>query len=111
MWLKLAKQMKIETVNRYRLKLAILRAKKYDNRNFITCQTQDQYGIRKTGKDLGVVTQNCSNKVKPSALKKKKIEESPQTSTSSDDLEKEKQMISLREKIRTLRRKGWKFLN
>ncbi|PKY55031.1 hypothetical protein RhiirA4_474219 [Rhizophagus irregularis] len=30
--------------------------KKYDNRNFITCQTQDQYGIRKTGKDLGVVT-------------------------------------------------------
>ncbi|PKY40895.1 hypothetical protein RhiirA4_454360 [Rhizophagus irregularis] len=38
------------------LEAAILRAKKYDNRNFITCQTQDQYGIRKTGKDLGVVT-------------------------------------------------------
>ncbi|PKY29813.1 hypothetical protein RhiirB3_446586 [Rhizophagus irregularis] len=30
--------------------------KKYDNRNFITFQIQDQYGIRKTGKDLGVVT-------------------------------------------------------
>ena len=33
----------------------LFRAKRYDNRNFITCQTQDQYGIRKTVKDHGVV--------------------------------------------------------
>ncbi|CAB5185000.1 unnamed protein product [Rhizophagus irregularis] len=39
--------------------------KKYDNRNFITCQTQDQYGVRKPGKDLGVVMRKSKQYVDP----------------------------------------------
>ncbi|CAB5384740.1 unnamed protein product [Rhizophagus irregularis] len=105
--------------------ILFLGAKKYGKINFITCQTQDQYGIRKTGKDLGVATRekqaihrsikrNCSNKVEPSALKKKKNKSKKvtQTSTSSivnDDLEKEKQMISLREKKFELEEKELKL--
>ncbi|GBC13813.2 hypothetical protein GLOIN_2v1762677 [Rhizophagus irregularis DAOM 181602=DAOM 197198] len=77
-------------------------AKKYGKINFITCQTQDQYGIRKTGKDLGVATRE-----------KQAIHRSiTQTSTSSivnDDLEKEKQMISLREKKFELEEKELKL--
>ncbi|PKB94156.1 hypothetical protein RhiirA5_404881 [Rhizophagus irregularis] len=42
-----------------------LELKKYDNRNFITCQTQDQYGVRKPGKDLGVVMRKSKQYVDP----------------------------------------------
>ena len=37
------------------LNILLFRAKCYDNRKFTTCQIQDQCGIRKTGKDNGVV--------------------------------------------------------
>ncbi|PKC57493.1 hypothetical protein RhiirA1_472403 [Rhizophagus irregularis] len=86
-------------------------AKKYGKINFITCQTQDQYGIRKTGKDLGVATRekqaihrsikrNCSNK---------KVTQTSTSSIVNDDLEKEKQMISLREKKFELEEKELKL--
>ncbi|PKY60468.1 hypothetical protein RhiirA4_431155 [Rhizophagus irregularis] len=83
------------------LEVAVLKAKKYGNINFITCQTHDQFGIGKTGKDLGLQREKSKQYIDPKVT---------QTSTSSivnDDLEKE--MISLREKKFELEEKELKL--
>ncbi|CAB4396483.1 unnamed protein product [Rhizophagus irregularis] len=100
------------------LEVAILRAKKYDERNFVTCQTQDQYGIRKTGKDHGVVMREkqamlkrgqSSNKVESFTTQKGNKSRKVAKTHVIDDLEKEKQMISLKEKKLELEEKELKL--
>ncbi|CAB4413407.1 unnamed protein product [Rhizophagus irregularis] len=103
------------------LEVAILRAKKYDERNFVTCQTQDQYGIRKTGKDHRVVMREkqamcrsmkrgqSSNKVESFTTQKGNKSRKVAKTHVIDDLEKEKQMISLKEKKLELEEKELKL--
>ncbi|RGB26880.1 hypothetical protein C1646_820130 [Rhizophagus diaphanus] len=55
------------------LEVAVLRAKKYDNINFITCQSQDQFGIRKTEKVLGVATEELKATIKSREIKPKLV--------------------------------------
>ena len=58
MWCHIAAH-QLNDINRIslhiQLNILLFRAKCYDNRKFTTCQIQDQCGIRKTGKDNGVV--------------------------------------------------------
>ncbi|UZO11199.1 uncharacterized protein OCT59_002771 [Rhizophagus irregularis] len=81
------------------LEVAILRAKKYNERNFVTCQTQDQY----------VKRGQSSNKVESFTIQKGNKSRKVTKIHVIDDLEKEKQMISLKEKKLELEEKELKL--
>ncbi|CAG8839584.1 29209_t:CDS:2, partial [Gigaspora margarita] len=64
------------------LENAILIAKRYDTRNFITCNTQKKYGIRKTGKNLGVIARE-KQAIRRSAKKRANSISKAESSTKS----------------------------